>query len=97
MHEQLDRAVIAAYGWHDMVVPAFASQPDAGLAFEDGLFARLVALNVARATTSAVPNKAPTARPASVGPALAKTKLPRKGVASATASPTRQRRKASEK
>jgi len=97
MHERLDGAVIAAYGWHDLVVPAFASHPDAGQAFEDALFARLVALNVARATALAVSNAAPRVASASAGPALAKTKPPRKGVASTTASPTRQRRKASEK
>jgi hypothetical protein len=97
MHEQLDRAVIAAYGWHDMVVPAFASHPNAGLTFEDDVSARLVALNITRAMTSAAPKTAPAVSPASVGPALAKTKPPTKGVASATASPSRQRRKASEK
>ena len=97
MHEQLDHAVIAAYGWHDLVVPAFAGHADASQAFEDDLFAHLVALNVARATAAAVPNAAPTVAPASAGPALAKTKPPRKGVATATASPPRQRRKASEK
>ncbi|HWA70753.1 MAG TPA: type IIL restriction-modification enzyme MmeI [Polyangiaceae bacterium] len=96
-HEQLDRAVIAAYGWHDVVVPAYASHADASQALEDDLIARLVALNVARATTSAVPNAAPTVAVPSAGPALAKTKLPRKGVASATVPPTRQRRKASDK
>ena len=97
MHEQLDHAVIAAYGWHNVVVPAFASHAYASQALEDELFARLVALNAARATTSTVPSATPAVAPASAGPALAKTKAPRKGVASTTASPTRQRRKASEK
>lgn len=97
MHEQLDHAVLTTYGWHDVMVPAFASHAEASQAFEDDLFARLIALNVARSTASAASNAAPTVAPASAGPSLAKTKPPRKGIASATASPTRQRRKASEK
>lgn len=96
MHERLDSAVIAAYGWQDIAVPTFAGHADASQAFEDELFSLLIALNVVRATTSVVPNTAPNASPASVGPTLVKTKPPRKDVAS-TASPTRQRRKASEK
>jgi len=96
MHERLDSAVIAAYGWQDIVVPAFASNADASQVFEDELFAHLIALNVVRALTPAVPNTKPAVRSASVGPSLVKTKPPRKDVAS-TVSPARQRRKASEK
>lgn len=49
LHDQLDAAVLAAYGWQDLVGPASAGQPDAqgGLkpAPQEIILERLVALN----------------------------------------------------
>jgi hypothetical protein len=49
LHEDLDRAVLAAYGWSDIVVPPFCPATDADRAavslFEDAVIDRLFALN----------------------------------------------------
>jgi hypothetical protein len=52
LHETLDRAVLDAYGWSDVAVPAYCAANDDSYernAFEDALAARLSALNAARA------------------------------------------------
>jgi hypothetical protein len=57
LHDELDAAVLEAYGWQDLkgsagVPPASSSSPsgqDARAPFEDELLTRLVALNHARA------------------------------------------------
>jgi hypothetical protein len=53
LHEQLDRAVLAAYGWNDIEVPPFCPKTDAAQAafarFEDTVIDRLFALNAQRA------------------------------------------------
>jgi hypothetical protein len=54
LHLELDRAVLHAYGWHDLEVPAYTTprSPAARAAlegFEDAVLARLFALNAARA------------------------------------------------
>jgi hypothetical protein len=73
LHEALDRAVLAAYGWSDIAVPPFCPpRPDdhAGHAavalFEDTIIDRLFALNAARAAEEAAlaGAPAPAARPA---------------------------------
>jgi hypothetical protein len=53
-HEELDRAVLSAYGWGDISVPAFsapvtAPEHAAVEAFEDAVLERLFALNAQRA------------------------------------------------
>lgn len=60
LHEELDRAVLAAYGWSDIAVPPYCPpRPDdragqAALArFEDTIIDRLFALNAARAAEEA--------------------------------------------
>jgi len=53
LHERMDRAVLDAYGWHDMPVPPYAPASPADRAavsaFEDEVIDRLFALNVERA------------------------------------------------
>lgn len=53
LHEQLDRTVLAAYGWSDIAVPPFCPKTDAERAavarFEDAVIDRLFALNAERA------------------------------------------------
>lgn len=53
LHEDLDRAVLAAYGWSDIAVPPFCPATDADRAqvalFEDLVIDRLFALNAERA------------------------------------------------
>ena len=80
LHEELDQAVLAAYGWNDIVVPPYLPpRPDdnAGKAaralFEDTIIDRLFALNAERAAAErlATPS-APNA------PAAPKPKKPRK-------------------
>lgn len=52
-HEDLDRAVLAAYGWSDIPVPPYCPATDAERAavalFEDAVIDRLFALNAERA------------------------------------------------
>ncbi len=52
-HEEMDRAVLAAYGWGEVPVPPYCPQTDedraAVAAFEDEVIDRLFALNAARA------------------------------------------------
>jgi hypothetical protein len=53
LHEDMDRAVLAAYGWSDVPVPAFCpfsdDDRDAIHAFEDEVIDRLYVLNAERA------------------------------------------------
>lgn len=57
LHEDLDRAVLAAYGWSDITVPPFCPATDAERAavslFEDAVIDRLFALNAERAAAEA--------------------------------------------
>lgn len=65
LHEKLDRAVLDAYGWHDVAVPPFcAPSPEAFSTFEDSVLDRLFALNEARAAEEARSSAAsPPAKP----------------------------------
>lgn len=53
LHEEMDRAVLAAYGWSDIAVPPYCPKDDADRAalkaFEESVIDRLFALNAARA------------------------------------------------
>ena len=54
LHEEMDRAVLAAYGWSDIAVPAYGTpttdaEKKALEAFEDEVIDRLFALNAERA------------------------------------------------
>ena len=80
LHEELDRAVLAAYGWSDIVVPPYCPpRPDdhAGKAalslFEDTIIDRLFALNAERAAEEA----AAAGRAAPAKPTAPKPKKPR--------------------
>lgn len=57
LHEDLDRAVLAAYGWSDIVVPPYCPATPADRAavtlFEDTVIDRLFALNAERAAEEA--------------------------------------------
>ncbi|NUQ72867.1 MAG: N-6 DNA methylase [Polyangiaceae bacterium] len=74
LHEQMDRAVLAAYGWTDIPVPPYCSKTDADRAalktFEDQVIDRLFVLNAERAAqetpktqTSSAPAKTPRKTP----------------------------------
>lgn len=58
LHEGMDHAVLAAYGWSDLVVPPYCSLSDADRnalkAFEDAVIDRLFELNAQRATEERV-------------------------------------------
>ena len=80
LHEELDRAVLAAYGWSDIVVPPYCPpRPDdhAGKAalslFEDTIIDRLFALNAERAAEEA----AAAGRAAPTKPTAPRPKKPR--------------------
>jgi hypothetical protein len=53
LHEEMDRAVLAAYGWNDIAVPRYCPKSDsdrtAVQSFEDDVIDRLYALNEQRA------------------------------------------------
>lgn len=58
LHVELDRAVLAAYGWSDLPVPAFTTPRSPAerrdlATFEDAILDRLFALNTARAADEA--------------------------------------------
>lgn len=57
LHEQLDREVLAAYGWSDIAVPPYCPKTDADRAalarFEDAVIDRLFDLNARRAAAEA--------------------------------------------
>jgi hypothetical protein len=59
MHENLDRAVLDAYGWGDVAVPAYCgahgAMPAVQGGFEDAVAERLFNLNAERAMASARP------------------------------------------
>lgn len=80
LHEDLDRAVLAAYGWSDIAVPPFCPKTDAERAavslFEDTIIDRLFVLNAERAAAEAKTAGATATKPAK--PKAAKTpKKPR--------------------
>jgi hypothetical protein len=54
LHEEMDRAVLAAYGWTDVAVPPYCPKTDedraALQAFEDEVIDRLFVLNAERAS-----------------------------------------------
>lgn len=58
LHEAMDRAVLDAYGWTDLVVPPFCPRTDderaALAAFEAEVIERLHALNAVRANEEAL-------------------------------------------
>lgn len=64
LHEALDRAVVAAYGWRDISVPPYCMGSDADraalLGFEDEIVDRLCELNVQRAHEERLLGRAPT-------------------------------------
>lgn len=80
LHEQLDRDVIAAYGWHDIVVPPYCPRTDtdriAVARFEDAVIDRLFALNADRAAAEAkaAGKVVPTATKQKVAKAAKKTR-----------------------
>lgn len=58
LHEEMDRAVLDAYGWRDIAVPPFVEPANANdrrafAAFEDTVIDRLFALNAERAAAEA--------------------------------------------
>ncbi|MEX1363433.1 MAG: type IIL restriction-modification enzyme MmeI [Nannocystaceae bacterium] len=58
LHVEMDRAVLAAYGWSDIEVPPYTdsvtpAEKDARQAFEDEVLDRLFALNAERAAEEA--------------------------------------------
>lgn len=76
LHEELDRAVLAAYGWSDIPVPPYlpprptdrAGQAALAL-FEDTVIDRLFALNAERAAAEATaPSASPTPKPRAAKP-----------------------------
>ncbi len=55
VHEELDRQVLAAYGWSDVAVPPYCgASPQVLEAFEDEVLDRLFALNAERAKAEAL-------------------------------------------
>ncbi|WP_437947557.1 DNA methyltransferase [Sorangium sp. So ce296] len=69
LHEEMDRAVLAAYGWSDVAVPPYCPKTDeeraAVQAFEDEVIDRLFVLNAERAAQEkqAAAAVAPAAKP----------------------------------
>jgi hypothetical protein len=67
LHEDLDRAVLAAYGWSDIAVPPYCPATDAERAavalFEDTVIDRLFALNAERAAEECQAVAKPKATP----------------------------------
>ena len=58
LHEDLDRAVLAAYGWDDVEVPAYCGAPPSELErFEDEVIDRLFVLNAQRAEEERIAGK----------------------------------------
>lgn len=73
LHEEMDRAVLTAYGWDDLEVPVYGmatteAEKQALSRFEDAVIDRLFALNAARAEAE----RAAAAQQAATGPAKAK-------------------------
>ncbi|XXY48857.1 DNA methyltransferase [Sorangium sp. So ce269] len=70
LHEEMDRAVLAAYGWSDIAVPPYCPKTDedraALQAFEDEVIDRLFVLNAERAEQEkqAAVSTAPAVKPA---------------------------------
>ncbi|MBK7539411.1 MAG: hypothetical protein IPI49_29440 [Myxococcales bacterium] len=82
LHEQLDRAVLAAYGWSDLTAPPFCPATPADRAalalFEDLVIDRLFALNATRAAAEARTLGLPAPRtPAAPSAASAGPRKPR--------------------
>jgi hypothetical protein len=68
LHLELDRAVLAAYGWADIPVPPYTDPVTdadwkAREAFEDELIDRLFALNATRATAERLLGPTPSTKP----------------------------------
>ncbi len=63
LHEEMDRAVLKAYGWSDIAVPPFCIKTEEDQAalqtFEDEIIDRLFVLNAARAKKEAALGQAP--------------------------------------
>lgn len=88
LHEEVDRAVLAAYGWSDIAVPPYCgADPKALEAFQDEVIDRLFALNEERArqedlegARSAPPKKGKPSKPKKSKPATSELLLdvPRK-------------------
>jgi hypothetical protein len=88
LHEEMDRAVLGAYGWGDIAVPPYCPKTDeeraAVQAFEDEVIDRQFVLNAERAeeekraAAATAPVKAPRSRTAKP-PEEAAPKAPRKG------------------
>jgi hypothetical protein len=80
LHEEMDRAVLAAYGWDDLAVPPYGTptsdaEKKALERFEDEVIDRLFALNAKRAEEE----RAAAEREAATKPAKAKTARKKKG------------------
>ncbi|MFO0646506.1 MAG: type IIL restriction-modification enzyme MmeI [Polyangiales bacterium] len=80
LHEEMDRAVLAAYGWDDLAVPPYGTptsdaEKKALERFEDGVINRLFALNVKRSEEE----RAAAKREAATKPAKAKGARKKKG------------------
>ncbi len=79
LHEEMDRAVLAAYGWDDLAVPPYRTTTDtekkALERFEDEVIDRLFALNAKRAEEE----RAAAARDEGAKPAKAKGGRKKKG------------------
>ncbi len=73
LHEELDRAVLHAYGWDDIQVPAFGVQdPD----FEDAVAGQLFALNAQRrAARPGYKKSGPKKAQKTAGPGVRKTSV----------------------
>lgn len=74
LHERLDHAVVAEYGWQGVVVPSYDAADSARSVYEDDLSARLVALNVARMATIHESNSSRALSSKPTGPAVVKAK-----------------------
>lgn len=62
LHEDVDRAVLEAYGWTELEVPPYDATSDDVEAFEDAVLERLFVLNAQRSAAEQLPAKPPLAR-----------------------------------
>jgi hypothetical protein len=97
LHLELDRAVLAAYGWADIPVPAYTDPVTdadwkAREAFEDELIDRLFALNATRATAERLLGPTPSTKsPKPPKPKKPKPTSPEGGAVLVTLRPNGQR------
>ncbi len=80
LHEEMDRAVVAAYGWDDLTVPVYGTstsdaEKKALERFEDEVIDRLFALNAKRAEEE----RAAAEKEAAKAPARAKSARKKRG------------------